>query len=110
MVIHTRQVDDVLVVDISGRLDTESSESASDELASLLESGSNKMLLNLDELDFVSSAGLRVFLRASKRLQAANGALKICHANGSVHDVMEISGLARLIEIHENETAAISAF
>ena len=110
MEINTRQVNDTLAVDIAGRLDTETSDHASDELGRIVVSGNSQVVLNLDGLEYVSSAGLRVILKAAKALQAAQGEMKICHAKGLVKEVMDISGFNQILSIYDTESDALAAF
>ena len=110
MNITTRTVDDVVVVDLVGRLDTETSGHASDELVRIVESSSGKVVLNLETLDYVSSAGLRVILLAAKLLEASDGELKVCRPNGSVREVMTTSGFHSLLRIYDTERDARVAF
>ena len=63
-----------------------------------------KVVLNLDKLDYVSSAGLRVILTLAKLLQSSSGELKICHANASVNEVLQTSGFNSLIKIFDDES------
>ena len=81
MEISPRHHGDVLILDVSGRLDTSTSGSAHDALVSFANSGAKRVVLNLDKLDYVTSAGLRVILTLAKLLQSSSGELKICRAN-----------------------------
>ena len=110
MRIDTRQIDDVTVIDMAGRLDTSTSGDAYDEMMRIAKSGVSNVVLNLDRLEYVSSAGLRVILMAAKLLKSSDGEMKICHANGVVKEVLETSGFDHIINIHDNEKDAISAF
>lgn len=110
MEITTRESGDVMVVDLTGRLDTQTSGSAADELNRVTEQGKNKLLLNLNGLEFISSAGLRVLLRTSKQVQGADGKLMVCQANGVVKEVMELSGFESFLQMHETEEDALTAF
>ena len=109
MDISTRNVDGVTVIDMTGSLDTQTSGAASDEMARIAQEAS-KMLLNLENLDFLSSAGLRVILRTAKELKGSGGAIKVCNAAGVVKEVMEISGFGSLLDLHTSEAEAIGAF
>ena len=93
MQIATREVYDVRVVDMSGKQDTGTSGEASDQLVKIVQSDIRQIVLNLDKLDYVSSAGLRIILRTSKLLQGGRGELTLCHANDVVKEVLETSGL-----------------
>ena len=109
MQINTRQVDGMTVIDMSGRLDTSTSGAAYDELVAIAKSGVTKVVLNLDKMEYVSSAGLRIILTAAKLLKSSMGEMKICHANGVVKEVLEISGFNHLIDIYDEEKDAIAA-
>ncbi len=110
MEIKTRRVNDVLVVEIAGRLDTLSSGLASQEMARIAQEGNSKILLNLHNLEFLSSAGLRVLLRTRKLLPAPDSRMMICQASGVVKEVLEISGFNTFIDVHDTEAAALEAF
>ncbi len=110
MRIETRNVYDVLVVDMSGTLDSTSSGEAGDRIVEIAKGEHRRVLLNLDKVDYVSSAGLRVILRGAKLLQVNRGELKICNANTLVKGVLETSGFNSLIKVYSTEQEAFSAF
>ena len=110
MKIETRKVYDVLVVDMSGRLDSHSSGDAGDRVVEIAQGGDTKVLLNLEKLDYVTSAGLRVILRGAKLLEGKRGELKICNANDGVKNVLETSGFNSLIRLYDTEKEAFAAF
>jgi anti-anti-sigma factor len=70
----------------------------------------SRVLLNLEKVDYVSSAGLRVILRGAKLLQVNRGELKICNANTLVKSILETSGFNSLIKVYNTEQDAFSAF
>ena len=72
-----------------------------------IDSGQIRFIIDLNELDYISSAGLRSILVASKQLKAKSGRLSLCALKGSVKDVFDISGLTLLIPIYESLKAAI---
>ena len=110
MKMDTRNVDDVLVVDMSGTLDSTSSGEAGDRIVDIAKGEHSRVLLNLENVDYVSSAGLRVILRGAKLLQVNRGELKICNANTLVKSVLETSGFNSLIKVYNTEQDAYSAF
>jgi len=79
MKIATRKVYDVLVVDMSGRLDSHSSGDAGDRIVEIAQGEDKRVLLNLEQLEFVSSAGLRVILRGAKLLEGHHGDDELQH-------------------------------
>jgi anti-sigma B factor antagonist len=108
--IETRKVYDVLVVDMSGRLDTTTSGDAGDRMVAIAQGEDQQVVLNLEKLEYASSAGLRVILRTSKLLQGSRGELKICNANGIVKEVLETSGFNSLVKMYTSEKEAVAAF
>ena len=69
MEITKRVTDSALVVDVVGKLDTQTAGSAMDQLQQYLGVDKGNLLINLSGLDFVSSSGLRVILRAAKQVR-----------------------------------------
>ena len=110
MKVETRMVDDVLVVDLIGRLDSYTSGDAGDRIVHIAQGEHRRVLLNLDKLEFLTSAGLRVILRGAKLLQGNRGELKICNAKREVKEVLETSGFNSLIRMYDTEKEAYSAF
>jgi anti-sigma B factor antagonist len=108
--ITTRQEDTVLVVEIAGQLDTQSSGEASDRLSEIVDNGHKKVLLNLEQLSFISSAGMRVILRTSRSLEEQAGKLKVCGASGLVTEVFTVAGFNILLNLSENEASALEEF
>ena len=99
-----------LVINMVGKLDTQHAGPAMDELqAHINESGGN-LLVNLEGLEFVSSSGLRVILRAAKQVRAKGGNMKVCSAKGVVKEVLEISGFDSLLDLHAEEDQALASF
>jgi anti-sigma B factor antagonist len=68
VLIETRQIYDVLVVDMSGRLDTTTSGDADDRMVAIAQGQDKQVVLNRERLEYASSAGLRMILLASKLL------------------------------------------
>ena len=85
------------VIKIAGMLDTETAP----ELEALFNStlaGVQALTLDFEELEYVSSAGLRVILKAQKMMNAA-GEMKIIHVNESVMEIFEITGFTSILTI-----------
>lgn len=110
MKVTSRESYDIIIVDLNGRLETTTSGDASDELVKIIKAPNHKIVLNLEGVEYISSAGLRVILLASKLLQAARGELKICSANDQVKEVLETSGFNSLLNVYGSEKDAVAAF
>ena len=99
-----------MVVEMIGRLDLRTSGPASTELNKIAQVANRKVLLNVDKLEYVSGAGLHAILVAAKLAQVNGGAIKICRANATVKQVMEVSGLHSLLHLYDTEESALAAF
>ncbi|MDB6006085.1 MAG: anti-sigma regulatory factor [Prosthecobacter sp.] len=78
---------------LSGRLDGLSSPDLEQQVTALIVSGVRTLIFDLTGLDYVSSAGLRVFIIAAKKLKASGGAAQFTSLTPAVRDVFHISGL-----------------
>ena len=81
MQISVKTTNDVKVLAFEGRLDTQTSPDAQQQLTRLIEEGETKILVNLEKVDYISSAGLRVLLVVAKQLKTTDGELRICGLN-----------------------------
>ncbi len=96
---NTLQAEEGLVLELGGRLDTDTSKRAETELEALLRQGHNVMALDLSGLEFLSSAGLRVFLWLVKRARLEGGNVAFFGPQGGVLDVLNVSGFTRILDI-----------
>ncbi|MEO7367665.1 MAG: STAS domain-containing protein [Gemmatimonadaceae bacterium] len=108
MQISTRTSNDIHIVAISGSMDSTTSPEAQKSLDAIL-AGAKKVVLDFSQLDYISSAGLRVLLGAAKKLRASGGTLRIFGLNQSVREVFEISGFSAILSVYPSEAEALSA-
>ncbi|MFT7073266.1 MAG: anti-sigma B factor antagonist [Patiriisocius sp.] len=107
--VKTIEVNEAKVVHLKGNLDTNTAPDAEKEINKWLENGSLKMVINLKDTNYVSSAGLRIFLATAKKMAAAGGVVKWCNANEVVQEILDISGFSTILDIKESEAEALSA-
>lgn len=98
----------VTIARLSGRLDSATSPAAERELAAELER-SDRFLMDLGEVEYVSSAGLRVFLVLAKQARTSVTALGLCSLRREVADVFEISGFSTLFTIFPERESGVRA-
>ena len=110
MKMDVRDSNDVKILDFEGNLDTNTSPDAEAKLNDLIENGSQKLLINFGNLNFISSAGLRVLLATAKKLKGTGGNLQICNLNPTVQEVFDISGFGSILRVTSTEEEALSAF
>lgn len=108
MEISTRTSDDTSIVAIAGSLDSTTAPEAQKALDAVLASA-KKVALDFSQLDYISSAGLRVLLGAAKKLRGSGGTLRMFGLNQSVREVFEISGFSSILSIYPTEAEALGA-
>ncbi len=97
----------VCVLRPQGRLDGMTGKMLDDEITKALGGGTNKLLLDMADLEYISSAGLRVMLHAAKQLKATGGQLVLCSLNEEVKEVFDISGFSGFLDISASRDEAM---
>lgn len=109
MEITLRDEGDTKIVMLNGKLDTNTTPTAEDEINALLEAGANKLLINFEQLSYISSSGLRLLLATAKRLKSTGGDLKVCSLNEMATEVFEVSGFSSILNVFATEQDALGA-
>jgi anti-sigma B factor antagonist len=102
----------VVTLRLSGRLDTTTAQAFEDKILGRIESGERHVVIDLAQLDYISSAGLRVIVLAGKRLSAANGKMVLCSLKDRVREVFDIAGFSAIFTIygsHDDATRGLQA-
>ena len=81
-----------------GRLDTITAPELEKELDNSLD-GVKQLIIDLKEISYMSSAGLRIILKAQKLMNSLHGSMKITGANAMIMEVFEITGFADILTI-----------
>ncbi len=108
--ISSKTEGDITVVEIEGKLNTGASPEAEAYVNDLIDEGAIKILFNLEDLDFISSTGLRIILATGKKLTGLGGKLVLCSPNKTVSDVFRMSGFNQMFSVLENEEEALKNF
>ena len=108
-IVEVRQ-DDVNIYRVQGRLDSNSSPELEQRIFEAIDKGSKDMVLDFEELDYISSAGLRVILKATKDIKRADGKIILCAMQDYVKEVFEISGFDSLLPIMTSVDDAMKQF
>lgn len=111
MTTSTRQVGDVTIVDISGRIVFgEESASVRDVVCDLLSKGHKQILLNLGAVDYIDSMGLGSLVGAFASVRRQGGELKLFNLTNKVADVMQITKLYTVFDIMNDEAVGVRSF
>jgi anti-anti-sigma factor len=94
-----------------GRLDSATAPAFEQEFLRASATGLSRLLIDFSELTYISSAGLRVVLKAAKRMQSEGGRVALCALGPQVAEVFDISGFSSLsiFSIHPARAAALAA-
>ncbi len=107
----TREVGDVTVVDITGRIALGEESAAVRELVmNLLSEGHTKILLNLSGVGYIDSSGLGMLVSSVASVRKAGGEMKLVNLTDKVDDLMEVTRLYTVFDIADDEESAIKSF
>ena len=106
--IHEIREDETLVLELVGRLDTKTSGALEKSVATHLGAGQRRFLLDLAGMEYVSSAGLRIFLMLAKKVSGGTGGLVLCGLSPQVKEVFDIAGFTRLFTLAATRKEALA--
>lgn len=105
-----KEIGDVNVVYLNGFLDAHTAPVLEDAFSSLVEQNKYKLVVNLKELDYISSAGLGVFMAFIEKMRENKGDIKLTSMNEKVFNIFDLLGFPLLYEIFDNEEDAVKKF
>ena len=109
--LNTRQVGDVSVVDVAGRITLgEGSSALRDALRDMVAKNHKKILLNLGEVSYIDSSGIGELVSGFTSVTNSGGQLKLLGLNKRVKDLLQITKLYTVFDVHEEESSAIRSF
>lgn len=97
------------IIALTGRLDSRSSADAEAEVSARIDAGVTQLVLDFTNLEYISSAGLRVVLKAAKQIRAAGGEMAIYGVHRKVREVFEMSGFLSILTVRDDRDAAMAA-
>jgi anti-sigma B factor antagonist len=106
-----RQVDSVIVVDVSGRITLgEGCSQLRDLIREQLGKGKKNVLLNLADVTYIDSSGIGELVSAFTAVSNQGGQLKLLSLTKKVHDLLQITKLYTVFDVHDDEAKAIGSF
>jgi anti-sigma B factor antagonist len=107
----TRKVENVTIVDLSGRITLgEGSVVLRDTIRDLIGKGDKKILLNLGEVTYIDSSGIGELVSAFTTVRNQGGELKLLNLTKKVHDLLQITKLYTVFDVKDDEATAIQSF
>jgi anti-sigma B factor antagonist len=111
MKIVERQVGDVVVLDLHGKiLIGEGDDALREAVTKLADAGKTKILLNLADVPYVDSAGLGEIVRTYTTVSRKNGKLKLLNLTKKIQDLLSITKLLTVFETYESEDEAVRSY
>ena len=109
MEIKTEQKGGVVVALTEDRVDGSNAREFQEALQAVIEDAESALVLDMERLTYISSAGLRVILLVARTLQRKSTKFAVCSLSDSVREVFEISGFDKIVETHATQADAIAA-
>ena len=106
-----RNIDDIWVVDLSGKITIgEGDVILREKVQDLLESGQMRVLLNLEKVSYMDSAGIGELVACYKRAKEKGGTVKLLNPSGKVYDLLQLTKLEEVFETYRDEKEALVSF
>ena len=110
MEVVEKKRDGICILTLTGRLDANSSEEFREKILQLIEDGTKKVILDCENLDYISSAGLRVVLEATKEIKRNEGKIMLCALQDYIEEVFEVAKFDAFLPIGGSVEEAIKTF
>src|SRR5574342_660242 len=108
--INTDNTQNVSILTVKGRVDSTTAPELDNALTNLLDSNRNKIVLNLQAVDYLSSAGLRALVKALKDAQKSGGDLRLASVSAPIESILRTVGMMQMFKMYSNEQEAIVGF
>ena len=106
-----REVDGVSIVSMDGRIVLgEESNALREKIKSLIAEGKKKIVLNMDNITFIDSAGPGTLVAAHHSAQTQGAGLRLCHLGSKFQEVLQITKLLTVFEVFNTEAEAVASF
>jgi anti-sigma B factor antagonist len=111
MQIDERAVGDVIILDLNGKMTLgEGDELLREKVSSLVSQGKKKLILNLEGVPYIDSAGLGEIVRTYTTVSRQGGKLKLLHLTKRIEDLLSITKLLTVFEVYEDENEAVQSY
>ena len=107
--VTTERNDDVLSADVEGRIDGSNVVQFEEAVRTAIEDSDRAVIMDFENLVYISSAGLRAILLTAKSLQNRDAKLLLCSLSDRIREVFEISGFDKILPIHPSKAEALDS-
>ena len=110
MEILERKEGNVSIISLSGRLDAYSANDLEEKLTAMIDAAQIRMIVSLENLEYISSSGLRVLLAALKKVRKQQGDVRLSCLKPYIKEVFDIAGFTQLFNIFDTDESATDSF
>jgi anti-sigma B factor antagonist len=110
MQITTHDNGAVSVVAVSGRVDSATAPDLENALKKLVDAEKTQLVLDLMDVEYMSSAGLRAMVSTLKSVKRVNGDLRVANPSPRVEEVLRLAGLTSIFSIYRSRDEAVGSF
>jgi len=108
--INTDNTQNVSIMQVKGRIDSDTAPELDSALSNLLNSNRNKIVLNLQAVDYLSSAGLRALVKALKDAQKSGGDLRLVSVSEPIEIILRTVGMLQMFKLFSTSEEAAAGF
>ena len=109
MGVNAEREDGTVIAKADGRIDSSNSREFHSQLEAVVTETDTGVVLNFEDVSYISSAGMRVILLSAKSLQKNGTKFVLCSMNDSIREVFKISGFDKIIWIYDSQDQALAA-
>ena len=110
MDIIEKRLNEIVIFKLNGNLNSNTSPALEDKIFEAIKNESKNMILDFEDLDYISSAGLRVIMKTAKNLKQSEGMIVLCSMQDYVKEVFEIAGFDAYLPIVSTMDDALNQF
>lgn len=103
-------MEEIAMIRVSGVVDSETVERFGEALEKVFEEGCYNIILNIDGLTYINTAGLSIIADAFKKASQNRGSLKILKAGDAIRELLDVVRFTKIIDIYEDEEEAVASF
>lgn len=99
---------EITVVEVKGRIDSNTAKAFGDRLTTLIKAGRSRLVVDLKHIIYISSAGFRVLLVAGRAAEQANGTLALCSLSAEVQRLFDLGSFTDLFVIYASREEVLT--
>ncbi len=103
-------MEEIAMIRVSGVVDSETVERFGETLEKVFEEGCYNIILNIDGVTYINTAGLSIIADAFKKASQNRGSLKILKAGDAIRELLDVVRFTKIIDIYEDEEEAVASF